>query len=81
MSPRQLLWPKLFFRFGFEALVMNGARSLICSAHLPRDLFAERHAGHKMRRVHRMMEGRGRPALDGTKAGPTPAILPSETNP
>src|SRR5712664_2132386 len=61
MSPRQLLWPELLFRFGFEALVMNRARSLIGRGDLTRDLFAERHAGHKMRRVHRLIGGRGLP--------------------
>jgi len=40
---------------------MNGVRSLICSGHLPRDLFTERHACHKMGGVHRLMEGRGLP--------------------
>src|SRR5258708_1653293 len=61
MSPRQLLWPELLLRFDFETLVMNRARSLIGSADLPRDLLAERHAGYKMRRVHRLIEGRGLP--------------------
>jgi hypothetical protein len=60
---------------------MNRARSLIGGGNLPRDLFAERHAGYKMGRVRLRMKGRGLPALDGTKAGPTPAILPPETNP
>src|SRR5260370_38790327 len=61
MSPGQLLWPELLLRFDFETLVMNRARSLIGSADLPRDLLAERHAGYKMRRVHRLIEGRGLP--------------------
>lgn len=60
---------------------MSRARSLIGRGDLPRDLFAERHAGNKMRRVQRLMEGGACPALDGTKAGPTAAILPPETNP
>src|SRR5260370_41262507 len=63
MSPGQLLWPELLLRFDFETLVMNRARSLIGSADLPRDLLAERHAGYKMRRVHRVIEGRGLPRL------------------
>jgi hypothetical protein len=54
---------------------------LIGRGDLPGDLFAERHAGHKMRRVHRLIGGGACPALDGTKAGPTPASLPPETNP
>src|SRR3979490_1858280 len=70
MSPRQLVWPKLFFRFGFEALIMNRARSLIGSADLSRDLLAERHAGYKMRRVHRLIEGRGLPRTGRHKGRP-----------
>jgi len=63
MSSRQLLWAEIvFFRFGFETLVMNRARSLIGSADLSRDLLAERHAGYKMRRVHRLIEGGDCPA-------------------
>src|SRR5260370_29550347 len=70
MSPRQLLGPQLLFRFGFEALVMNRARSLIGSADLPRDLLAERHAGHKTRRIHRLIEGRGLPRPGRRKGRP-----------
>src|SRR2546427_12859895 len=55
------LGTKLFARFGFEALVMNRTGSLIGRGDLARDLFAERHAGHKMRRAPRRMNGRGLP--------------------
>src|SRR5260370_28637200 len=70
MSPGQLLWPELLLRFDFETLVMNRARSLIGSADLPRDLLAERHAGHKTRRIHRLIEGRGLPRPGRRKSRP-----------
>src|SRR5260370_5760541 len=70
MSPRQLLWPEVLFRFGFEPLVMNRAGSLIGRGDLSRDLFAERHAGHKMRRVHRLIGGRGLPRPGRHKGRP-----------
>ncbi len=49
---------------------MNRARSLICSARLPRDLFAERHAGYKMRRARLRMKGRGLPRPGRHKGRP-----------
>src|SRR5260370_27997211 len=49
---------------------MNRARSLICSAHLPRDLFAERHAGYKIRRARLRMKGRGLPRPGRHKGWP-----------
>src|SRR3989442_8767668 len=60
-AARKRLGTKLFARFGFEALVMNRTGSLIGRGDLPGDLFAERHAGHKMRRAPRRMNGRGLP--------------------
>jgi len=49
---------------------MNRARSLIGRGDLPRDLFAERHTGNKMRRVQRLMEGRGLPRPGRHKGRP-----------
>src|SRR5229473_6461132 len=46
-SARKRLRSKKLFRFGFKALVMNRARSLIGRGDLARDLLAKRHAGHK----------------------------------
>ncbi len=40
---------------------MNRARRWILGGHLARDLFAERHAGHKMRRATLRMNGRSLP--------------------
>jgi hypothetical protein len=42
---------KLLARFGFQALVVNGARSGILRDDLPRNLFEEGHAGYKTRRA------------------------------
>src|SRR3989442_10360895 len=60
-AARERLRTKVLARFGFEALVMNGARSWILRADLPRDLFIERHAGNKMRPAVRRIEGRNLP--------------------
>src|SRR5258708_13082336 len=49
---------------------MNRAGSLIGRGDLSRDLFAERHAGHKMRRVHRLIGGRGLPRPGRHKGRP-----------
>jgi hypothetical protein len=48
-TPRQRLWPKLLAGFRFQALKVNRLRSWIHGADLARNLFAERHAGHKVR--------------------------------
>jgi len=50
---------------------MNRARSLIGGGNLPRDLFAERHAGYKMRRVRLRMKGRGLPRPGRHKGRPS----------
>src|SRR6266478_8126928 len=60
-AARERLRTKVLARFGFEALVMDGARSRIRGADLPRDLFIERHAGNKMRPAVRRIKGRGLP--------------------
>src|SRR5437899_11396413 len=69
-AARKRLWTKLPARFGFETLVMNGARSRILRADLPRDLFVERHAGNKMRPAVRRIEGRGLPRPGRHKGRP-----------
>src|SRR5712691_11457898 len=61
VAPRQFRGTKELLCFGFEALVVNGARCLILRGDLPRDLFAERHAGHKMWRADWGIIGRGLP--------------------
>src|SRR6266699_3178076 len=69
-AARERLWTKLLARFGFETLVMNGTRSRILRADLPRDLFVERHAGNKMRPAVRRIEGRGLPRPGRHKGRP-----------
>src|SRR5260370_42022065 len=60
-ATRKRFRPKKLLGFGFETLVVNRARSLICGGNLPRDLFAERHAGPKMRGATSRMNRRGLP--------------------
>ena len=70
MAGRKRLWSEELFRFGFESLGVNRARSWIRRANLPRDLLVERHAGHKMRRVRRRIKGRGLPRPGRHKGRP-----------
>ena len=49
---------------------MNRARSLIGGTDLARDLFAERHAGDKVRRARRRIKGRGLPRPGRHKGRP-----------
>src|SRR2546422_8850592 len=60
-AARKRLRAEELLRFRFKPLVVNRAGSLIRGGDLARDLFAERHAGHKMRRAPRRMNGRGLP--------------------
>src|SRR5229473_5216062 len=69
-AARERLRTELSFCFRFEALVVNGARSWILRADLPRDLFVERHAGNKMRPAVRRIEGRGLPRPGRHKGRP-----------
>ena len=69
-AARKRLGAKKLFCFGFEALVMNRLRCRVRRAHLPRDLFAERHAGNEARSLAQARKGRplGRPG----RAEPSP---------
>src|SRR5258708_32412553 len=70
-ATRKRFRPKKLLGFGFKTLVVNRARSLICGGKLPRDLVAERHAGHKIRGGTWRMNGRGLARPGRHKGGPT----------
>src|SRR5260370_9327399 len=70
-ATRKRFRPKKLLGFGFKTLVVNRARSLIWGGNLPRHLFAELHAGPKMRGATCRSKGRGPPPPARPKAPPT----------
>ena len=57
-AARQALRAELLARFGFQPLKLDGPRSGIFRADLPRDLFAQGHTGNK---AHLRIKGRSLP--------------------
>lgn len=63
--------------FGLETLRMNGARSRVRDADLPRDLLLEGHAVNEVRRARRRIKGRGLPRPGRQHARPKTGSLDS----